>query len=511
MAENIKFLSDRKFKEALNKGENGQCGVLKGYTPDKVKVLDEKQRIVDFIISTEAIDRMGDRIFVDGWDLSAFKKNPIVLFAHDSNSPPIGRAVSIKRDLKKSQLKSRAEFMTSDISPFADSIFKMIVGGFLKATSVGFMPIEFEISEEEERMDGPFRGIDFVKSELMEFSIVPIPANREAVIDAGRKGIDLSPINDWAELVLDKWEEHNGLCVPRGMVENLYKDTTKEKPKTFFRVDSKKKGEIRKENLKRLGVLSEGTVENEDDKMPDKCSDTVTLTEESELQVSQCFDLDVTEEVAANPSEEVVKDESDGSVDEIPEEIVEKDVADEDLEVEVENEIEEDEGEDEEEKGVTIGEDQGVEEYEVNSFSDSIELAVSLVDQTLDYIDSEDGKSEFRAMMETRSGVRRLNYINDTFKELVDVLDELLSIPFTEEETVEEDKSADATETSKEVDEVDDVVIEFEELKEDKGVEPEPEEVGLTTDDIVSIIKEHVSKTVKQATDDYFNRRRGRL
>jgi hypothetical protein len=85
------------------------------------------------------------------------------------------------------------EFMDADIHPLAETIFRMVKAGYVKATSVGFLPIEWGWSKDKSR---PF-GIDFTKQELLEISIVPVPANANALAEARRLGIDLDPLFDW--------------------------------------------------------------------------------------------------------------------------------------------------------------------------------------------------------------------------------------------------------------------------------------------------------------------------
>src|SRR5262245_46497953 len=45
---------------------------------------------IEFVLSDATPDRMGDIINPDGWQIDAFKRNPIALFSHDQNFP-IGR------------------------------------------------------------------------------------------------------------------------------------------------------------------------------------------------------------------------------------------------------------------------------------------------------------------------------------------------------------------------------------------------------------------------------------
>ena len=79
----------------------------KQYVPDQIKA--EGEGRFTFVISTGAVDRDRDTIAVDGWDLSNYRKNPVVLFAHDYSSLPIGRTESIFA--RNGQLKARMEFV----------------------------------------------------------------------------------------------------------------------------------------------------------------------------------------------------------------------------------------------------------------------------------------------------------------------------------------------------------------------------------------------------------------
>lgn len=90
-------------------------------------VLDAASRTVRFTFSDGSVDRYGDTITADGWDLRSFLKNPVALFAHDSVAPPIGRAVNVL--IEGARLKRDIEFMDADTYPLADTIFKMVKGG----------------------------------------------------------------------------------------------------------------------------------------------------------------------------------------------------------------------------------------------------------------------------------------------------------------------------------------------------------------------------------------------
>lgn len=126
--------------------------------------------LVSFIASTDDEDRMGDTIDQNGWDLRAYKKNPIILFGHD-HSQPVGRAKRV--EVKNGRLELDVEYMPEEISPFAAMIGRMAKAGFLPAVSVGFRPIEAE-----PRKRG---GLHFKRQELLEVSSVTVPANPSAI------------------------------------------------------------------------------------------------------------------------------------------------------------------------------------------------------------------------------------------------------------------------------------------------------------------------------------------
>ena len=189
------LLSEEQFRDAAKVGPVADAQLRKAFVAE-VKAADDGDRKLDFVISTDAVDRMGDTIAVDGWQLGNYRKNAVVLWAHDASAMPIAKASNIRAEDGK--LKATAEFMPVEMSAFADSVFRALKGGFLSAVSVGFLPTKYAFSEEPGRRF----GIDFIEQELLEFSVCPVPANPEALIEARSAGIDIAPIRDWAVKLL---------------------------------------------------------------------------------------------------------------------------------------------------------------------------------------------------------------------------------------------------------------------------------------------------------------------
>ena len=130
-----------------------------------------------FIGSTEDIDRDGEVIRASGWDLKNFKKNPVVLFGHNHFALPIGKSLETWVDDDK--LKFKVKFASEEANPLAGSVKKLIKEGIIKSTSVGFIPKKWEDGDTQDPK-GPRRI--YTKQELLELSIVPIPANPNAVL-----------------------------------------------------------------------------------------------------------------------------------------------------------------------------------------------------------------------------------------------------------------------------------------------------------------------------------------
>lgn len=143
-----------------------------------VKSLNEKLRQATFVISTDEKDRMGE-VVEQSWQLDNYKKNPIVLFGHDPSKPSyvLGKAIDIKSDKEgdKNITLGTVQFAEEGTSEDADTVWKLVKQGILRTVSVGFIPHTFKKLSEDDDTDV------LADNELLEFSIVPIPANPSAV------------------------------------------------------------------------------------------------------------------------------------------------------------------------------------------------------------------------------------------------------------------------------------------------------------------------------------------
>lgn len=154
------------------------------------KDINEADSTLTAYVSTLDRDRMDEVVDPKGVDLRQFKKNPVVLWAHDYTSPPVAKALWVKADDKG--IISKMKFADTE---FAQDIFKMFKDGFLKAFSIGFMPKEWV--DGDGKKNTPRRT--FTKTELLEYSAVPVPANPEALALAMQKGLFHDGVKEFFE------------------------------------------------------------------------------------------------------------------------------------------------------------------------------------------------------------------------------------------------------------------------------------------------------------------------
>ena len=154
----------------------------------KVIAIDVDQRRITHVISTGRLDR-GNRIVEPaGWKLANFKRAPRVLADHDYS---IERVIGTGHDLKVVDVPRIGEALVAT-TQFAEEglgevAFRLASNGIVNSWSVGWIGLKShrigELDECErcdETHDVDF-GRHFVTQELLEYSLVAIPANPDAV------------------------------------------------------------------------------------------------------------------------------------------------------------------------------------------------------------------------------------------------------------------------------------------------------------------------------------------
>lgn len=150
--------------------------------------------VYEFIASTSSVDRQGDSIDQNGWELDNFKANPVILFAHDYGALPIGKCIEIIKN--EAKLIIKMVFASEEANPKAQQIKRLVDEGILNTTSVGFI--------QKER-----NGNIITRQELLEVSIVPVPANQDA-LRLAFKSMDDSLVKEIEDAIAVEIEaEHN--------------------------------------------------------------------------------------------------------------------------------------------------------------------------------------------------------------------------------------------------------------------------------------------------------------
>jgi len=143
------------------------------------------KKVGKFVLTDDTLDRHGDRILPGGVDVSAFKNNPVMFYNHmkggrnifgeNQQMLPIGKWKNIRR--MNGQLTADAYVDTGQ--PLGAEIARLVELGIINTTSVGIIPLAISDSPDD-KVTGQ-TGYTITKSELLEASIVDIPANPSAV------------------------------------------------------------------------------------------------------------------------------------------------------------------------------------------------------------------------------------------------------------------------------------------------------------------------------------------
>lgn len=146
-------------------------------------------RVRTFIASDESVDRYNTTIKASGWELGGFTRNPVILFGHEGRALPIGKG---RAWVEGNQLRLDVDFLPAELNPMADQALGILDAG-LMGVSVGFRPLAWEYNEERETgdwlQDAFFPPLDYTRAELLEVSVVTIPANPNA-LPAGREAVE---------------------------------------------------------------------------------------------------------------------------------------------------------------------------------------------------------------------------------------------------------------------------------------------------------------------------------
>ena len=173
------------------------------------------------IASTPDVDRDKDRVIATGARLDNFLKNPVLMYGHNYRDPwaLIGKAADLQVDAGGINFQPELREPANDSDPMT-VIRALWDQKLLRAASIGFNPTKW--------MENEVGGRDFVEWELLEISIVPIPANQNALrlaakaIDGGSEELATTqPVQPVVESANDGDIDEGVLLALAGFLETV--------------------------------------------------------------------------------------------------------------------------------------------------------------------------------------------------------------------------------------------------------------------------------------------------
>jgi phage head maturation protease len=157
----------------------------KKYIEAKIEKSGDK---IVFSATDETLDRAGEVIPLDSWDLKNYSKHPVLLVNHDYR---VENIVGLAKNIRKDNLRMTFEPEFHEITELSKNVKEMIEQGFLNSVSVGFLP------------HGPEKDGDRPSNELLEISFVAVGANPNALrLNALAKSVtddDKAQVEDWVK------------------------------------------------------------------------------------------------------------------------------------------------------------------------------------------------------------------------------------------------------------------------------------------------------------------------
>ena len=161
--------------------------ITKFVRPIALRVLDEDAGLVSAVVSTEDVDRDGDVIRQEGWDLSHFASHPILLSSHNYRGLTNQIGEWTQMQVEGSLLVGHAKYYIGEGNEEADWGFKLATKG-RAAYSVGFVP---DMSKAKQIEANGNLSYEYTGQELLEVSQVTVPSNPQAL--QAMKGMNLHP------------------------------------------------------------------------------------------------------------------------------------------------------------------------------------------------------------------------------------------------------------------------------------------------------------------------------
>lgn len=144
----------------------------RAYSVLEIKAISDDERLIEGIATTPSTDRMGDVIEPLG---ARFAAELPLLWQHDHASPVghvrFGKPTAKGIPFTASIVKIAEE---GELKALVDKAWQSVKARLVRAVSIGFRPIEYSL------MEGG--GVRFLETEILELSLVTVPANSDCTI-----------------------------------------------------------------------------------------------------------------------------------------------------------------------------------------------------------------------------------------------------------------------------------------------------------------------------------------
>lgn len=143
----------------------------RAYSLLEVKGFDEEHRTITGMATTPETDRVGDIVDPMG---ASFQAEMPLLWQHQHDKP-VGVATFGKATKRGIPFTAKIAAIAEDgpLKSLVDMAWQSVKAKLVKGVSIGFRPIEYAFTD---------TGMNFVKTEIYELSLVTIPANASATI-----------------------------------------------------------------------------------------------------------------------------------------------------------------------------------------------------------------------------------------------------------------------------------------------------------------------------------------
>ena len=140
---------------------------------------DDEYLYIEGYANTNIVDRVNTYIPANEWAsaIEHYMNNAIILFNHNYDKA-IGKVKEIRIDEKGLYIKAAISSKTSA----GQEVIALIEEGILKSFSVGFRIKDYENLEYDEEKD----AVKLVGLDLLEISVVSVPANQESLFDISK-------------------------------------------------------------------------------------------------------------------------------------------------------------------------------------------------------------------------------------------------------------------------------------------------------------------------------------